>query len=202
MTPDPLLALVAQAAPLPARDADAIRRAWGAPREVRAGDVLLAPGAVCRSLWFQDAGVARFYAESKPAPAEADDADVTRHFVRPATYYTVVASLSTGTPSREGVQMLTDGAVRRISREANERLAADVPAWDAFRQRTVRRVYDDIDRFTDALRSLTAAERYAAFERDYADVLLAVPLRYVASYLGVTPQSLSRVRARRPRAGG
>ena len=190
MPADALLDLVAQSGPLTRADADAIRDAWGAPRDVAAGERLLAPGAVCRSLWFQDAGLARFYAESSGA-------DVTRHFVRPGTYYTVVASLDAGTPSREGIEALTAGRVRTISREANERLARDVPAWAAFRARTVRRVYADVDRVADALRSQTAAERYAAFERDFPDVLLAVPLRHVASYLGMTPQSLSRVRARR-----
>ena len=59
----------------------------------------------------------------------------------------------------------------------------------------VREVYAYLDRALDEARYLPAAERYAAFEREHPEILLHVPLRHVASYLGMTPQSLSRVRA-------
>ena len=189
MVTDPLLALVARYEPLTPGEAAAVADAWGEVAPVAAGDVLLAPGAPCGSLWFQDAGYGRFY-------AEPDGADVTRHFVPPGTLFTVVASFYGGGPSREGLQALTAGRVRRLRREANDRLVARVPAWDRFRRAYLREVYDYLDRTTDALRSTTARQRYEAFLEDQPGVALHVPLRHVASYLGMTPQSLSRVRAR------
>ena len=184
---DALLVLVRERGALTDDEAAQIRAAWGAPREVAAGEVLLAPGAVCRALWFTDAGYAHFVSA----------AGETRHFVPPHTLATIVASLYGRAPSREGIAMLTPGRVRTISREAYERLTAACPAWDRFRTAYVRTVYAYLDRALDDARRLTAAERYAAFERDSPDVLLHVPLRHVASYLGMTPQSLSRVRAQR-----
>ena len=190
---DALPRLVARYEPLAAADADAIVDAWGGAETVAASDILLAPGAVCRSLWFQDEGYGRFY-------AEPGGEDVTRHFVPPGTLFTVVASFYGGGPSREGLQAITAGRVRRLSQEANARLAERVPAWDRFRRAYVREVYDYLDRTVDALRSRTARERYEAFVDEQPGVLLHVPLRYVASYLGMTPQSLSRVRAQTARA--
>ncbi|MEM1057226.1 MAG: Crp/Fnr family transcriptional regulator [Bacteroidota bacterium] len=185
---DPLLDLVRQHGKLPEAEAIKIREAWGPPREAAPGEILLRPGAVCHSLWFLDDGFARFY-------AEPDAGDVTRHFAAPGTLFTIVESLYSRRPSREGLQVLTSARVRTISREAYERLTAASPAWDAFRQNYVREVYAYLDRALDQARQLTAAQRYDAFVREQPEILLNVPLRYIASYLGMTPQSLSRVRA-------
>ena len=185
---DALLQQIRQRGPLTKSEAEAIREAWGPSREAAPGETLLQPGQVCRSVWFLDAGFARFY-------AEPGDADVTRHFAGPGTLFTVVASLYTGAPSREGLQVLTAARLRTISREAHDRLAAAIPTYDAFRRAYVREVYDYLDRALDQARQFTAAERYAAFIREQPEVVLNVPLRHVASYLGMTPQSLSRVRA-------
>ncbi|MEM6326024.1 MAG: Crp/Fnr family transcriptional regulator [Bacteroidota bacterium] len=187
-SPNALLDQVRRAGPLPLSEAEAIQAAWGTSRQVAPGEHLLRPGQTCRSLWFIDGGFARFYAET-------DGADVTRHFAPPGTLFTVVASLYSGMPSREGLQVLTPARVWIISREANERLSAASPAWNAFRQGYVREVYAYLDRALDHARQMTAAERYAAFVREQPEVLLHIPLRHVASYLGMTPQSLSRVRA-------
>ena len=186
---DALLDLVRERHPLTAPEAEAIREAWGPPREAARGEGLLRPGEPCRSVWFLDAGYARFY-------AEPGGADVTRHFARPGDLFTVVASLYGEGASREGLQVLTPARLRSISREASDRLGRAGPAWAAFRARYVREVYAYLVRALDEARYLSAAQRYAAFERALPGVLARVPLRHVASYLGMTPQSLGRVRAR------
>ncbi len=186
----PVVQAAAEVVRLDAEDARAIADAWGPARDVDAQETLLRPGDRCRSMWFLETGVARFYAETGAS-------DVTRHFVQAGKVVTVLPAFASGDPSPEGVQMLTAGRVLTISRERAARLEAGCPAWAEFGAQTVREVYAYLDRALDRARQLTAAQRYAAFERDYPDVLLRVPLRYIASYLGMTPQSLSRVRASR-----
>jgi hypothetical protein len=44
---------------------------------------------------------------------------------------------------------------------------------------------------------LSAEERYHIFEKDHADLLKRVPLRIVASYLGITQETLSRMRSKK-----
>lgn len=186
----PVVRRIASAGRLDAEAARAIAEAWGDPCDRSAGTVLLRPGDLCRSMWLLADGYARFF-------ATPDGRDVTRHFVGPGKVFTVYPAVATGAPSPEGIELLTDGRLVSISRERSEALAAACPAWAAFGERTVREVYAYLDRALDRARTLTAAERYAAFVREQPDVLLHVPLRYVASYLGMTPQSLSRVRAAR-----
>jgi CRP-like cAMP-binding protein len=43
----------------------------------------------------------------------------------------------------------------------------------------------------------TAEERYGALLRESPDIVRRVPLKFIASYLGITPVSLSRIRAKR-----
>ena len=49
----------------------------------------------------------------------------------------------------------------------------------------------------ERIQTLTPAERYARLAADEPELLREVPLKHLASYLGVTPESLSRIRARR-----
>ncbi|MEM6785139.1 MAG: Crp/Fnr family transcriptional regulator [Bacteroidota bacterium] len=189
MVDDQLLALVRRYVRLSETEAAQISAAWGSARVFKPGARLLAPGQVCRALYFMDDGYARFYTETP------DGLDITRHFVLPGLLFTVSTSFSSALPSREGLQVLTAGRVRQLSAEANATLVAACPTWNSFRQAYIRAVYAYLDEALDAARYLSAKERYDAFVRDYPSVLLHVPLRYVASYLGMTPQSMSRVRA-------
>ncbi|MEM8599917.1 MAG: Crp/Fnr family transcriptional regulator [Bacteroidota bacterium] len=186
---DALIALVRRYVRLRDAEAAQISAAWGAARTYEPGDRLLSPGRVCRALYFMDEGYARFYTET------TDGLDVTRHFVLPGLLFTVSTSFASAQPAREGLQVLTAGRVRQLSTEANAALVAACPTWGLFRQAYIRAVYAYLDEALDAARYLSAKERYAAFARDYPSLLLHVPLRYVASYLGMTPQSMSRVRA-------
>ncbi|MEM0963436.1 MAG: hypothetical protein AAGK21_12965 [Bacteroidota bacterium] len=190
MVTDPLIQLARRYVDLSAADVEQITSTWEASVPVEPGQTFLRPGQTCNALRFQDEGYSRFFAET-------DASDITRHFVPPGTLFTVVASYYPMAPSREGLQALTQGHIRTLSRESNGRLSAEIPAWAAFRRSYVREVYAYLDETLDTLRSKTAGERYEAFERDQPDILLNVPLRHVASYLGMTPQSLSRVRTRR-----
>ncbi|MEM1116511.1 MAG: Crp/Fnr family transcriptional regulator [Bacteroidota bacterium] len=161
-----------------------VAAAWGDGRAASAGEILLRPGDPGGAVYLLDGGYARFF-------AEPDGRDVTRHFVQPGKLFTAVSA------SGDGFQVLTPGRLYTLSREAHERLAAACPPWEAARRAYLREVSAYLDRTIDRVRSQTASARYAAFERDFPDVLLHVPLRLVASYLGMTPQSLSRVRAGR-----
>lgn len=176
--------------PVRPSEAETIAAAWGTSRGAAAGEVLLRPGDRARALFLLDGGYARFF-------AERGGQDVTRHFVQPGKVFAVYPASASGAPSREGLEVLTPGRLYTLPYEASERLHATCPAWSAFRQAYLGEVYAYLDETIDRVRAQTAAERYAAFERDFPDVLLNVPLRLVASYLGMTPQSLSRVRAAR-----
>lgn len=45
-----------------------------------------------------------------------------------------------------------------------------------------------------AFQIMSATERYITFQKEYKEIEKRVPQRYIASYLGVTPESLSRIR--------
>ncbi|MEM6647545.1 MAG: hypothetical protein AAF730_14970 [Bacteroidota bacterium] len=188
MAEDPLIALVRRYVTLTDDQAAQIVAAWGTPMPCAPGRILLAPGRTCRSLYFMDRGYGRFY-------AERDAEDLTRHFIIPGILFTIAPSFASGRPAREGLQVLTRGQVRRLDTEANDALVAACPPWNAFRQAYVRAVYAYLDETLDEARYLSARARYETFAARYPDILQNVPLRYVASYLGMTPQSLSRVRA-------
>lgn len=73
-------------------------------------------------------------------------------------------------------------------------LSMKIPKFTDFNNRLLHNHIRHLQRRINLLLSATAEERYLQFVTMYPDILLRVPQTLVASYLGITPESLSRVR--------
>jgi len=66
--------------------------------------------------------------------------------------------------------------------------------WLVFKNHLVENVFFNITEHNADLATLDAKERYYKFMREKPDLINRVPQYYIAAYLGITPQSLSRIR--------
>jgi CRP-like cAMP-binding protein len=104
-------------------------------------------------------------------------------------------SFLTGTPSRLNIDCLEDTEVLQISKADLEKLYDKVPKLERFFRILIQKAYvAAIDRIYSNL-SKPAAERYREFIDKYPHIEQRVPDHQIASYLGITPQSLSRIRS-------
>lgn len=147
-------------------------------------------GHTCRTIYFINKGLARIYYYK-------DDVDVTESFAFENQVVVRVESLFTGRPSRKAIQVLEDADI--VAMDANRLFQL----YDAFPsiERLFRKIFeaahvDTINRM-ESIQFHTAEERYGALLRESPDIVRRVPLKYIASYLGITPVSLSRIRAKR-----
>ncbi|MBE2290860.1 MAG: Crp/Fnr family transcriptional regulator [Chitinophagaceae bacterium] len=147
-------------------------------------------GHTCKTIYFLETGIARIYYYKA-------DVEVTESFSFENSLVVRYESLFTGRPSRKAIQMLEDAEVVAIDASALFRL------YDQHHdvERIFRRIFeaalvDQVNRI-ESIQFHTAEERYHAFMKERPDALLRVPLKYIASYLGITPVSLSRIRAQR-----
>ena len=105
-------------------------------------------------------------------------------------------SFLTDTPTRFNVDCLEDTLVLQISKADLDLLYHRVPAIERYFRIIVQNAYiASVNRIASALQK-TAQERYQEFIARYPQVEQRVPNHQIASYLGITPQSLSRIRAK------
>lgn len=97
-------------------------------------------------------------------------------------------------PSHESIQALTKTELLVINRKDLYQLYHENWKWQQVGRMVIEHYYVTSEGRTIALQSKTAQELYAQFVIDYPELLQMVPQHYIASYLGITPETLSRVR--------
>lgn len=101
------------------------------------------------------------------------------HFDRPSKYY---------------IQALEDSQVVLLDNNFLQKLTDSLPEFSDFNLRLLHNHIHHLHKRIDLLLSASAKDRYLQFIKMYPDILLRVPQSMVASYLGIAPESLSRVR--------
>jgi len=118
----------------------------------------------------------------------------TTHINCPPGFITSYTSYIRQTPSDLNVECITDCELLRISKPNLDRLQQESSKMKDFSIAIFEQslAYNE-GRSTD-LATLTAEQRYQKLLREHPDILHHVPLQYIASFLGMKPESLSRIR--------
>jgi CRP-like cAMP-binding protein len=147
-------------------------------------------GHTCRTIYFVKRGIGRIYYYK-------DGLDITESFAFENSLIARVESLFTGKPSRKGIQVLEDSVFIGISAQALFDLYDQYPDIERLFRKIFESAYVDTVNRIDSLQFHTAEERYQALTEESSEFLKRIPLKYIASYLGITQVSLSRIRAKR-----
>lgn len=84
--------------------------------------------------------------------------------------------------------------VRRVSFEGYRKLE-EINAWNIFMRKLLNEIQEYSESFYLEIRTITAEERYRKILDSYPqDLIKKIPIKHLASFLGVAPQSLSRIR--------
>jgi CRP-like cAMP-binding protein len=163
------------------------------PRELPAGAFLQRGGEVATHATFVATGCLRSY---------VIDAKGKEHIVQFAPEDWWLAdnnSLMSGTPSQYFVDAIEDSTVLLLDPPSHQQIVEHVPGYAAsFRSGLQRHAAAKDQRIVSAL-STSADERYEEFLRTYPSIAQRVPQWMLASYLGVSPETLSRIRKSRSR---
>ncbi len=106
-------------------------------------------------------------------------------------------SFLTGEAATFNIDALEDSRLLLLDREGREGLMRAVPKMERFFRLLQEANYVATHRRISETLSKTAEERYLNFLKKYPQLVQRIPQKHIASYLGITPQSLSRIRKER-----
>lgn len=144
-------------------------------------------GHTCRTIYFVSKGVVRIYYYK-------DGTDITESFEFENSFVARAESLFTGKPSRKAIQAIEDCSLIAIDSTKLFNLFDTHPDLERLFRKIIENSYVNTVNRIEALQFNTAEERYQNLLKDHPAILKRVPLKYVASWLGITQVSLSRIR--------
>ncbi|PWK78395.1 CRP-like cAMP-binding protein [Mucilaginibacter oryzae] len=104
------------------------------------------------------------------------------------------ASLLTGEPSQNNIDAIEDSELILIAKANFDKLCRDIPAFNDMVNAILNKSFIVSQNRIHAAIAFTAEQKYLDFVQKYPDLSVRVPQAMIASYLGITPETLSRVR--------
>ena len=154
---------------------------------LKKGDYFLKAGSTCDKLSFIQSGFLRAY-------VSMEDKEVTQWISSKGYFMADLASLTFRVPSRWNIQALVDTELHTIQKKDYDDIAALVPEWPDLEKRFIVNCFTIMENRIFAHLSMSAEERYAVFFDKNKELFNQVPLQYIASMLGMTPETFSRIR--------
>ncbi len=148
----------------------------------------LTEGKICDEYFFLEQGYMRAFAH------DTEGNEVTTNFCAAGQMVFEVSSFFNRTRSKENMQALTDCAGWYISFAQLNDLFHSLPQFREFGRSVLVKGFADLKTRMLAMITETAEERYAMLLKTNPEIFQHVPLKHIASYLGITDTSLSRIR--------
>jgi CRP-like cAMP-binding protein len=157
-------------------------------KNVKRRQLLLREGDVCRHMAFVVSGSLRLYRTDEQAVEHIICFSIENCWI--GDY----ESFQSGLPAKGTIAALEDSQLLLWSTESWERLKKEIPAFNAMQSLLISRCFNaQVDRLY-AASSRSVESRYHEFLQSFPDVYQRVPLHMIASYLGVSRETLSRIR--------
>ncbi len=170
---------------IPASDWEKISNSFRS-RKVAKNDFILKEGKICRHLYFLESGLLRYFILK-------DGIEATKFFTIAPYCFTSQTSFNTKTPAKESIQAIEDSIIWETTFEENDKLL-ELKSWNLFARKITQEVQFFTEEILEDLQTETAEQRYLKMLDVQGELLQRIPLKYLASYLGIAPQSLSRIR--------
>lgn len=155
---------------------------------IKKGEHFIEAGKVSRKIAFVKEGVFRSLYYNKQGD------DFTRYFIYEGRFIGDFYGFADQMPSLEYIEAVTDGTVLAIDLEHFKKLEKEITIWPVLFAKLHAFVAENKLKVASTMLNLDAKSRYIHFLNHYPGLANRVPQSMLASYLGITPSSLSRIR--------
>lgn len=158
-------------------------------KSIPKGEYILKQGEVCKHLYFVNKGMVRifYYKNGK---------EITEWFANEKHFCFSISSYFSQSPSNLIIEAIEDSEVFFLSKEAQYQLHKTNIEIANMMIASLSRALILSQQRMEALQFQTAKQRYYTLLEEHPEILKKVPLQYLASYLGMTQETLSRIRAK------
>lgn len=148
-------------------------------------------GKIARELYYIEQGLVRMFYHNDAGK------DITYGYYTEGDFITVPESFYTQTPSKYHMEMLEDGICYSITYADLHQMLNDFPVMQRLENKTLQGFLLKSGERIVALQFQTAQERYDTLMEKQPSIIRRAPLGTIASYLGITQETLSRIRSRK-----
>ena len=151
------------------------------------GELLYVPGSRCNHIYFVLQGLVR-------ASYFKDDKDISCHFTKEGEVCTAIDAFFQRSKTQYQLEFLEDSYLAGIGYEDLHILFDRYPKFSQYGRELLIKEYEILVERINHLQFLSARERYDHFSEQHADLFQRVSLGHIASYLGMSQETLSRTR--------
>jgi len=157
-------------------------------KHIKASEHFLEVGQIAHEIAFIDSGIIRIY---KP---DYDGNEITKYFFKENQFFVDLESYYSAGPSSDAFQAVVDSEIYTIRKISIDKLCEQIPNFFIFLKSITETTLLNKIKDNDFLNFGNSKIKYLEFVKRYPNLALQVPQQYIASYLKITPQSLSRIR--------
>ncbi len=155
--------------------------------QVKKGYMLIKEGEICNHVFFINVGLVKIYSLN-------DGKENIQGFVAENEYISEYASFLTRKPSALFIEMIEDGELTITNYNDIQKTYDRFPIFERLGRKIAEQLFIKFNDHVTALYSYTAEQRYIKMIEEETDLLNRIPQYMLASYLGITPEHLSRIR--------
>lgn len=153
---------------------------------IKTNTIILEEGDICRHLYFIEKGIFRSY-------YNIEGNETTKYFIAAPNLLTAQKSFRLQKPAQESLQALDNAVAYKISHDENKKLLQQ-KTWNNFTRLFMSNVQQLLEEQLMKTQTRTAEYRYLELQNNFPHLINKIPLMHMASFLGIAPQSLSRIR--------
>jgi len=151
------------------------------------GEYYLKKGRYSNRLGFVQSGIMREF-------VEIDNKEVTKWISTTGFFVVDLQSFLFSSPARWNIQAVTDSEIYIIDSNNYKKISKQIPAWSELEKLFISKCFNVLEERIITHLSMSAEERYTQLFNYNKELFNLVPLQYLASMLGMTPETLSRLR--------
>lgn len=157
-------------------------------KKIRKNELLVKEGQICDLIAFVEKGAVRAFTSDDKGEEHTTCFSFENQLV------TVFDSFVSRKKAHKSIQAIEESSFFTINYPTFQHLSATLPSWIYLQEQLTRQAFEEKEYYHIHLKNKTAKDKYAHLLNEQAEIIKRASVAQIASYLGMTPRTLTRVK--------